>query len=268
MTAAAMIAEFGDVAGWTADAVERLGSRHAIPAACRGSSNPAALTWLAEACHLSSGDRLLDVGAGAGGPAAWAARRYGVHPILVEPMLPAARAAVRLFGLPVVSAVGGRLPLRTSSVDAAWCLGVLCTVEDKTALLREIHRVLRAGGPLGLLVVVVVVAREELSHPVPDGNHFPTQEDLVRLLDEAGFEIVGQIDRPSGVPRSWARRVERVAEVVAAEHRTNPMFALAADQGERLSRLLADKQLSVQLVHAVRRSVRERGDGFSATVQS
>ncbi|MEU7828504.1 MULTISPECIES: hypothetical protein [unclassified Nonomuraea] len=86
MTALAMVAEFDDVAGWTADAVELLGKRHAVPAACRGSASPAALAWLAEACELAPGMRLLDVGAGVGGPAAWAAERFGVRPILIEPM--------------------------------------------------------------------------------------------------------------------------------------------------------------------------------------
>jgi len=104
VTAPAMIAEFGDMAGWTADAVERLGRRHAIPAACRGSGVPAVLAWLSEACDLARGQVLLDVGSGAGGPAAWAAERYGVRPILVEPRLAACRAAGRLFGLPVAAA--------------------------------------------------------------------------------------------------------------------------------------------------------------------
>ncbi|GLY89669.1 hypothetical protein Airi02_075980 [Actinoallomurus iriomotensis] len=61
----------------------------------------------------------------------------------------ACRAAARLFGLPVVSADGDRTPLRTGSVDAAWCLGVLDTVRDKVAVLREIHRVLPPGRPWG-----------------------------------------------------------------------------------------------------------------------
>ncbi|NYE14930.1 hypothetical protein [Actinomadura citrea] len=86
MTASAMVAEFDDVAGWTADAVERLGDRYAIPAACRGSANPAAWAWPAEACELRPGSVLLDVGAGVGGPVAWAAERFGVRPILLEPM--------------------------------------------------------------------------------------------------------------------------------------------------------------------------------------
>ncbi|MFA1545906.1 methyltransferase domain-containing protein [Actinomadura chokoriensis] len=253
MTAPAMVAEFDDVAGWTAEAVETLGERHAIPAACRGSANPAALAWLAEACELTPGTRLLDVGAGAGGPAAWAAGRFGVRPILLEPMPAACRAAARLFGLPVITADGTRIPLRAGSADAAWCLGVLDTVRDKAALLGEIRRVLAPGASLGLLVVV---ARGRRVRAAPEGNHFPTQRELAALLDAAGLDLVEQIDRPAGTPLAWTRRAERVAAVVAARHRGDRAYALAADQGERLSRLLASGQVSMQLVHAVSRPLR------------
>jgi hypothetical protein len=43
MTAAAMVAEFDDVAGWTADAVRQLGDRYAIPA--RVAAAPARRRW-------------------------------------------------------------------------------------------------------------------------------------------------------------------------------------------------------------------------------
>ncbi|GAA0929273.1 class I SAM-dependent methyltransferase [Kribbella koreensis] len=248
MTVAAMVAEFDDVAGWTADAVEQLGIRYAIPAACRGSASPAALAWLAEACELSPGTRLLDVGAGAGGPAAWAAERFGVRPILLEPMQAAGRAASRLFGLPVLTADGTRIPLRTGSVDAAWCLGVLCTVEDKAALLSEIHRVLTPGASLGLLVVV---AEGPQILRVPDGNHFPTQDELAELLEHTGFTLLEQTSRPESAPLSWSRRVEQVNAVIAARHRSAAAYALAARQGERLTRLFASDQVSMQLIHAV-----------------
>jgi hypothetical protein len=49
LTASATVAEFDDVAGWTADAVEQLGERYALPAA------PA---WSAGGCELTAGSRL------------------------------------------------------------------------------------------------------------------------------------------------------------------------------------------------------------------
>ena len=243
-----MVAEFDDVAGWTADAVESLGGEHAIPAACRGSANPAALAWLAEACELSAGTRLLDVGAGAGGPAAWAAERFGVAPILLEPMPTACRAAARLFGLPIVTADGRRIPLRTGSVDAAWCVGVLCTVRDKAALLREIHRVLRPGAALGLLVVVAETSLTALPQPV--GNHFPTWRQLTALLAGSGFGLVEHAELPGRAPLSWSRRAEQVAELVTARHRTAPARALAARQGERFTQLFATRRITTRLIHA------------------
>ncbi|WP_067900352.1 class I SAM-dependent methyltransferase, partial [Actinomadura chibensis] len=201
-------------------------------------------------CELAPGTRLLDVGAGAGGPAAWAARRFGVRPVLLDPRLAACRAAALMFGLPVVLASGDRLPLRAGSMDAAWCLGVLCTVADKAGLLREVHRVLRPGASLGLLVVV---ARTPRASAVPDGNLFPTQDELAVLLDDAGFDLVEQIDRPGDAPLSWSRRAARVAEVVATRHRADRAYALAARQSESFNRLFESGRISMQLIHAVRR---------------
>ncbi|MCP2341766.1 class I SAM-dependent methyltransferase [Actinomadura rupiterrae] len=256
MTARALMAEFDDIAGWTAEAVERLGAAYAIPAACRGSANPAALAWLAEACELSAGTRLLDVGAGMGGPAAWVAARFGARPVLLEPMPGAGRAAARLFGLPVVTADGARIPLRTASVDAAWCLGVLDVLRDKAAVLREIHRVLRPGAPLGLLVVV---AQGPQLLPCPEGNHFPTRRALAELVVRAGFAAAEQIDQPDVPPLSWKRRADRVAAVVASRHRTDRAHVLAAGQAERFSRLFDAGQVAIRLLHAVRREAPAAG---------
>src|SRR4051812_49569428 len=69
----AMEAEFGTVAGWTADAVRALGPEYAVPAGCRGSGSEGALRWLADRLDLAPGTRVLDDGAGVGGPAGWLA---------------------------------------------------------------------------------------------------------------------------------------------------------------------------------------------------
>jgi hypothetical protein len=62
-----MEAEFGTVAEWTAQVAADLGPEYYIPAACRGSGQPAALDWLLEGMHPRPGELMLDVGAGVGG---------------------------------------------------------------------------------------------------------------------------------------------------------------------------------------------------------
>jgi hypothetical protein len=77
-----MDAEFGTVAEWTAEVAESLGSQYRIPAACRGSGWPSALDWLLAGLAPRSGDLMIDIGAGLGGPSAYAAERTGVRPVL------------------------------------------------------------------------------------------------------------------------------------------------------------------------------------------
>ena len=119
--------EFDTVAEWTAQVAADLGPEYFIPAACRGSGQPAALDWLLAGLRPRPGDLLIDVGAGVGGPAAYAAERTGVRPVLVEPEPGACRAAARLFGAPVVQADATALPFPDAAADLAWSLGVLCT---------------------------------------------------------------------------------------------------------------------------------------------
>ncbi|HEY0719389.1 MAG TPA: methyltransferase domain-containing protein, partial [Streptosporangiaceae bacterium] len=128
-----MNAEFDTVAAWTAQVARDLGPDYHLPAACRGSGQPAALDWLLSGLELRPGDQLVDAGAGMGGPAAYAAQRSGARPVLVEPEPDACRAAQRLFGLPVFQGDATRLPFADAAVPAAWCLGVLSTTSGPAA---------------------------------------------------------------------------------------------------------------------------------------
>jgi SAM-dependent methyltransferase len=246
----AMAAEFDVVARWTMEAVQRLGPDHAIPAGCRGSASPAALAWLGEACELAEGDRLLDVGGGVGGPAAYAAERFGVRPILLEPMIGACRAAAELFGRPAIAGSGEQLPLADGAVDAAWCLGVLCTTTEKATLLAELRRVLPVGGSLGLLVFVA----EQPDPPgAPEGNAFPTAPELADLMAAAGFDVLEQVQAAdfAEAPLSWSERIDRVEQAVEQAHGDDPRFAVARDQEQRMARLLAAGHVTGTLLHAV-----------------
>src|SRR4051794_29774245 len=239
----AMDAEFDVFATWTHEAVQRLGSDHAIPAGCRGSASPGALAWLGEACELAVGSTLVDVGGGIGGPAAFAAERFGVQPVLVEPMLGACRAAQALFGIPALAGSGDRLPLASGSVDVAWCLGVLCTTTRKAEVIHELRRVLRPGASLGLLVFVAAQPHPPGS---PEGNEFPSTTQVLELLADSGFDVVERVNAAdfAEAPVSWTERADRVEQVIEQAHATEPAFALAQDQQRRIGRLLATDQVT------------------------
>ena len=83
-----MAAEFDTFAEWTAEAALALGPQFHVPAGCRGSGRPAALDWLLDRLAPSSGV-LVDIGAGVGGPGAYAARRAGGRSSSNPPRVPA-----------------------------------------------------------------------------------------------------------------------------------------------------------------------------------
>jgi SAM-dependent methyltransferase len=245
----AMEAEFDTVAGWTEEAVRALGPEYAIPAGCRGSGSVGALIWLADRIGPVDGGRLLDAGAGVGGPAGWLAAERGVRAVCAEPMSAAVRASRRLFGLPSVVALSQDLPFADGSFDAAWCLGVLCTTSDKAGALSELRRVLTDGGRLGLLVFLADVP---LPPPLPDGNDFPSEGELRRLLAGAGFRLEDTADADLGdSPEEWTRRADAVQAEVARRHGADPAFQQAEENSGRVGRLLSDGALRAWLGTAI-----------------
>jgi SAM-dependent methyltransferase len=245
----AMESEFGTVAGWTEEAVRALGPEHAVPAGCRGSGSEGALRWLADALAVRPGDRMLDSGAGVGGPAGWLAAERGVRPVCAEPMVPAVHAGRVLFGLPAVVALSQALPFTGDSFDVAWCLGVMCTTEEKPALLAELRRVLVDGGRLGLLVFV---ADAPLPPPLPQGNSFPSSAEVEQLLAAAGFRITGTTEADlSDSPPEWQQRADAVDAEVQRRHREDARWVEAEEQSGRVGRLLGSGALRPWLVSAV-----------------
>jgi SAM-dependent methyltransferase len=246
--------EFDLLASWTEDAVRELGPDHAIPAGCRGSGSPADLAWLAEAMTISPESRVVDVGSGVGGPAAWLADRFGPTPVCVEPMRGAAAAGRRLFGLPSVVGDATALPLATGAFDVVECLGVLCTVPvpDRPALAAELRRVLRPGGDLGLLVFVARPDQGPLPGPLPEGNDFPTEDALVALLRGAGFAVVQrkESDGLAETPLAWKERADAVDALLARRHGDDPRWQRAEEQTARIARLIGGGHVRPLLVHA------------------
>ena len=247
-----MAAEFDTLAEWTARVALDLGPSFHIPAACRGSGSAAVLDWLIDDLGLSRGGSLLDCGAGMGGPAAYAVQRRSVRPLLVEPEAGACRAARSLFGHPVVRASASALPVADESFDAAWSLGVLCTVPDQLALLTELRRVVRSTGRIGLLVFM---ARSLEPFPHPDGNNFPTETGLLSLVEKAGLGVEdwrGTEEMAAPTPQ-WQSRVEKVTAELADRHRRHRAWQLAESQSTLIGQLLAEAKVTGELLTLRRR---------------
>jgi arsenite methyltransferase len=118
---------------------------------------------------IASGDRVLDIGAGAGTDTLIAARIVGargkVYALdMTSAMLVKLRDLVAELGLANVEIVEGNaeeIPLPDASVDAVTSNGVLNLVPDKRKAAAEIRRVLRPGGHVQIADVVI-------RRPVPE----------------------------------------------------------------------------------------------------
>jgi demethylmenaquinone methyltransferase/2-methoxy-6-polyprenyl-1,4-benzoquinol methylase len=163
---------------------------------------------------VGDGDRVLDACCGTGDLAIVAKRRRGAHVIgldFSERMLERARLKD-----PEVEWVQGdmlALPFDDASFDAATVGFGVRNVADLAAGVRELRRVLRPGGRLGILEITTprgVLARfyklwfdrvvPLLGRVLPGGDaytylpasvrRFPPPEELARLLEASGFERV------------------------------------------------------------------------------
>jgi SAM-dependent methyltransferase len=113
--------------------------------------------------RLTAGERVLDLGSGAGTDSFVAALQVGpegtVTGIDMTPeMLAKARAAADEAGLANVTFVEGeaeRLPFADASFDVVISNGVIDLIPDKDAVFAELHRVLAPGGRIQLADVTI-----------------------------------------------------------------------------------------------------------------
>jgi ubiquinone/menaquinone biosynthesis C-methylase UbiE len=177
-------------------------TRQAEPfAAAAPIGDPALIELLVTSSGVGAADRVLDVGCGPGivtcAFAQRAASAVGVD--LVPAMLEQARARAAQLGIANVAWVAGDLdplPFADASFDLVVTRFVLHHVEDPASALREMGRVLSAGGTLVAC---------DIAPPARAAGAFNEMERLrdpshVRALTES--ELVGLLDGPVAVHRT------------------------------------------------------------------
>jgi len=163
---------------------------------------------LATACHISEGDRVLDVGTGTGQTPKFLAANLDCRVVGLDvspKMVASARADVTASESArrpqFVVGDGTQLPFETGCFDAVIGESVLAFVDEKSGALREFKRVVKDGGYVGLNEVTWT------------GNRPAADVDPLLELTEAEFETA----------EGWERHFERAGftDAFADVHRTD-----------------------------------------------
>ncbi|MGH6932438.1 MAG: class I SAM-dependent methyltransferase [Dongiaceae bacterium] len=222
------------------------------------SRGAAATRALARLAGLSSGEIVLDVGSGMGGPARLMAAEFGVRVIgidLTDSFCEAARALSARVGMAArvefLKASALALPLANASVDVAWTQHVAMNIADKPRLYDELYRVLRAGGRLAIHEIFTG-AESPCHFPVPwardAGSSFlETAAELRRRL-AARFEPVAWQDATMDTI-TWARETQAKRRMLPKDAPAPiPALIFGSDfdrMADNLLRNLEERRLSV-----------------------
>lgn len=162
---------------------------------------------LAELAGVQAGQRVLDVGAGIGGPGRVLAARYGARVTALDGTPRFCRAAEllnRSTGLSnrveVVLGDALSLPFEDGRFDLSWTQAVSQNIPDKAGFVSELARVVRPGGRVALFEVLEGPGGD-LEFPVPwadgeDQSWLIKPEALRALLEDLPLEVVAWREGP------------------------------------------------------------------------
>lgn len=221
---------------------------------------------LLDALEIRKRMKVLDLGAGIGGPARVLASRHqaSVTALDLTPALcEANRALNKLVGLSrriaVVEGDATQLPFEDASFDRAITIHASMNIERKRTMYREVHRVLKPGGRFGFYDIVAGIAGPP-DYPMPWASQpafsFLVPPDTMRALaEEVGLRTLSFRDL-TNLSRSHMVLQQEAAAAAKAAGGKPPLQAgdilmgpTAADKQRNLRR--AVKEARVGLAMAV-----------------
>lgn len=177
----------------------------------------------AKTLGFERGTRVLDIGAGIGGPARHFAEARGCHVTgldLSEDYVQTATALSRRCGLADrVSFKRGsalEMPFEGAGFDGAYMIHVAMNIEDKAKLFTEARRVLKAGVRFGIYDIMRM-KDGEIPYPMPWAattatSFVETPDTYKKWLAAAGFTIESERDRSQFVRELGKQMREKAAK--------------------------------------------------------
>jgi SAM-dependent methyltransferase len=176
------------------------------------------------------GKSVLELGSGAGGGTLVLAGKYGAKVVgleleasLVEISNQLAEEAGLSDQLEFRCVEPGPLPVADASFDFLYTSGVICHIEDRLGLFKDILRVLKPGGSLLGYDWFPTCLSDDIQAwlKAADLHLFQdTPQNYARVMGEAGFEQVTSEDASSWYLKQAATELELL---------TGPQFELAAE---------------------------------------
>jgi ubiquinone/menaquinone biosynthesis C-methylase UbiE len=184
---------------------------------------------------LTPSSYVLEIGCGSGRYALQVAETVGCRVLGVDVNQPGIRTANELVHSKGMSDrvrfehcdASEKLPFGDGTFDAAFANDVLCHVSGRTTVLRELFRVIRAGGKFlfsDALVVGGMISHQEIANRSSIGYYiFSPPGENERLLEQQGFRVLSVVDtsnNAAAIAKRWH------------DARQNKMDALSAIEGK------------------------------------
>ncbi len=206
---------------------------------------------LAAQMELRPGLRLVDVGSGIGGPARYFAAEHGCRVTgidLTEEFVLVSRSLTRRTRLDQAAEFvhGSALatPFETGTFDRAYTIHVCMNITDKSALFREVRRVLKPGG-LFAIFDLMRTGEGAMRYPVPWAPSEATSfvayvKEYREALAQAGFQVISERHRGAFGLEFTQRMMARVAQDGP------PALGLHLLMGEQTKLLLSNVVMMMQ----------------------